>query len=82
MTGIDKHDGWFGGTVCRHDDESLGNACHHKHGRLYPGTQCAGWVLFEVPKDMDAGTAIATASTHEYGGGSLFIGRWSLWTEK
>ena len=35
-----------GGRACMRDDQSLGNACYD---RMYPGVECRGWELFEIP---------------------------------
>lgn len=77
LSGIDKDSHWFGGTVCRYDEEALGNACWKGHGNLYPEAACKGWELFEVPEKMVLDGRLIKISAYEPGKVTE-IGEWQL----
>jgi hypothetical protein len=78
LEGIDRHAGWFGGTVCRYDSESFGNSCSKDRGRVYPDASCEGWELFEVPARYDASGKRVTVSLLKHGKGIEKVAAWLL----
>ena len=78
LSGVEKGSGWFGGTVCRYDDEALGNACHKGGGKLYPGVMCGGWELFEVMDRMKISEQFVTVSAYRWLKNTSRVGQWHL----
>jgi len=75
LSGVEKNANWFGGTVCRYDNETLGNTCYK---RLYPGVACEGWKLLEVPERMQMEGRLVTVSAHRWMKGTPQVGQWRL----
>ena len=82
LSGVEKDSGWFGGTVCRYDNEALGNACHKGRGKLYPEVMCGGWELFEVIDGMEISEQFVTVSVHRWMKNTRKVGQWHLGESK
>lgn len=81
LSGVEKHSGWFGGTVCRYNNESLGNSCWKDNDRLYPGVRCEGWELLEVPEKMQIEGRSAKVLVRVWQKGIYEVGHWQLGKE-
>jgi hypothetical protein len=77
LSGVEYHEGGFGGKVCPYDDQGLGSRCG-VNSQIQTGTLCQGWVLFEVPASMQLDQQVVTASVRDLPNGIFPSGRWSL----
>jgi hypothetical protein len=67
---LDSHEASLGaGHSCRYNQRAFGNACWTSAGRLFPGAECEGWLLFEVPEGLAVESAMIRAQVSPRGGG-------------
>ncbi len=67
---LDTYEAGLGaGHSCRYNQRALGNACWVSGGRLFPGAECEGWLLFEVPEGLAIESAKIRAQVSAAGGG-------------
>ena len=80
LSGVEKNADWFGGKVCKYDNESFGNDCS-RAGRgsrnLYPGVTCGGWELFEVKQGLRVPEQFVTVTAHRSRSTDT-VGQWRL----
>lgn len=61
---------------CRPEGQPFEDACY-RSGALAPGARCEGWLLFEVPEQLDVPGAVVTARVLS-GPAAGDIGRWRI----
>jgi hypothetical protein len=61
---------------CRPEGQPFEDACY-RNGAIAPGARCEGWLLFEVPEQLDVPGAVVTARVLS-GPAAGDIGRWRI----